>query len=64
VPPSVRVAMGLLVLSVALRAAPLVGLPRLHGLASVAWGGAFLLWLAPAWPALSDPARRAHEECG
>jgi len=46
----------------ALRIAPDLGVAvpgPLHGLASLAWGGAFLVWLAAYWPALRHVAPAA-----
>lgn len=53
---AVRVGAVLLVASVAIRLAPHFGVAvpgPLHGLAAVAWAGAFLVWLADFWPRLS-----------
>lgn len=59
-PRPVRWGALLLVSSVALRVAPEFGLTLpgpIHGLAAIAWAGAFSLWLVAYWPKLSrlDP---------
>lgn len=58
----VRLGALVLVLSVAMRLSPDLGfdLPGpLHGLAALAWAGAFLIWLAAYWPKLSRIAPQA-----
>jgi hypothetical protein len=62
VPAGVKLAIVVLLALVAMRVAPMAGFAPAHGLAAIAWAGAFLVWLAAAWPALSDPAARAHAE--
>ncbi|MEM8587261.1 MAG: NnrS family protein [Pseudomonadota bacterium] len=55
-PRPVRWGALLLVSSVALRVAPEFGLTLpgpIHGLAAIAWAGAFALWLVAYWPKLS-----------
>lgn len=52
----IALAFALLLLAVVLRAAPTFGvLPPgpMHGLASLAWAAAFLIWLRAYWPAFS-----------
>lgn len=57
-----RLAPLLLVLSVALRLAPDMGIDLpgpLHGLASLAWAAGFLIWAVAFWPAVSRPGLNA-----
>jgi len=63
-----RVAALLLLGAVALRVLPDLGaIPQPpgppHALASALWAGAFLLWLADLWPALTDPAGCGARRC-
>ena len=63
VPPPARLGVLCLVSSVALRLAPDLGVPPPgppHGLASLAWAAAFLLWLAAYWPVVSRLASPAE----
>jgi uncharacterized protein involved in response to NO len=64
VPPVTRLAMLLLLVAVVLRATPGLDPALAHGAASIAWAGAFSLWLLAAWPAFADPAARPHDACG
>ncbi len=62
-----KLATVLLVLGTVLRLAPDFGvsLPGgIHGLASLIWASAFLLWTWDYFPALSDPARLGSDQCG
>lgn len=64
-----RLAVQLLVLAVALRVLPDLGMmPQLPGppyaFAAVLWAGAFLLWLKTYWPALSNLAIPDAERAG
>ncbi|MBL8570232.1 MAG: NnrS family protein [Phreatobacter sp.] len=62
-----RLALAMLVAAVGLRVAPdfgaVIAAPTAHGLASLAWAAAFILWLASYWPALSDPATLGDSRC-
>lgn len=62
-----RLALLALVAAVFLRIAPdlwpALPLRTAHGLSSVAWAAAFLLWLAAYWPALSDPRTLDKSTC-
>lgn len=65
--PLTRMAFVALIAGMSLRVLPDLGLVTLpgpaHGLASVLWGCAFLLWLKDYWPALSDPATLEKKTC-
>jgi len=63
-----NLALALLVAAVALRVLPDLDLiPQLpgpeHGVASLVWAAAFLIWLHGYWPAISDPATIGKETC-
>jgi len=62
-----RVALVLVVFGTALRVAPDLGLVVLpgppHGLASLVWASAFLIWLGAYWPIISDPRTLAERGC-
>jgi uncharacterized protein involved in response to NO len=65
--PMTKLAFVLLLSGTFLRVAPefasLVLPGPIHGLASVVWASAFLLWLRDYWPALSDPATLEARTC-
>jgi uncharacterized protein involved in response to NO len=65
--PRTKLAFLMLLSGTFLRVAPDFGLfvlpGPMHGLASVVWAAAFLLWLRDYWPALSDPATLEARAC-
>jgi len=62
-----RLALALVAVGTALRVAPDLGLVVLpgppHGLASLVWASAFLIWLWVYWPIVSDPRTLAERRC-
>lgn len=62
-----KVALLVLVLAMVLRVAPDLGwimLPGpVHGLASLAWASALLIWLAAYWPLISDRTSLGAPTC-
>ncbi len=65
--PMTKLALLMPMVGTILRVAPDLGLfalpGPLHGLASVLWASAFLIWLKDYWPALSDPASVEARTC-
>jgi uncharacterized protein involved in response to NO len=62
-----RVALTLIVVGTALRVAPELDLDVLpgppHGLASLVWASAFMIWLRVYWPIISDSRTLAEKGC-
>lgn len=65
--PMTKLAFLMLLSGMVLRVAPEFGLFVLpgpaHGLASMVWASAYLLWLRDYWPALSDPTTLEARTC-
>lgn len=67
-PRRTRAGLALIVAATLVRVLPEMGLAPwppgpVHGLAALLWAAAFLLWLADAWPALSDARNLGARTC-